>query len=546
MAAVTVSADNNRRAVATQATDAGTWGNDGGGGGVSDEPDLLYQGTTAQSRKVSTTWLGRSYADSATTDMTAADRQHVLFKINVTNYGALVARTTPGAAVKVGSSSADYYEYQLFGSTEYPAAGGFQFVPIDPNISGYRDATTGTPALTAVDYYSFGADFSATSKSENVIIDAIDVGRGLKLTGGDGADPDGVWQDFIDADEGTTTNRWGYVRTLQGIMFVNGELAIGENTSETAVATIFQDTTGQVLVWENGRVSTGFHRFRVNLGNATTDIDITGATFDSVGEKNNSVGGLYTTTEDSRLVVEASGTSGAANFIGCTFKNLSDMTLTSACTLDGSSVETETMTQGSADIVDSVITTTSIANAATLSDPTFGTTTGLRDTEFVQGGAGHAMELDTATTYNLQNIVFTDYNASNNQADSMIFINLASGNITLNIDGGTTPSYRLPGGSTAVVTINNSVNVIFNDHDTSSRLYIEATSTVGSVTTGDELVNAIMSTDPYTYVHNYEGDLTFLFRIRKASSSPYYRTVSGTGTITSAGFSFNVVQILDE
>ena len=58
--AVTVAADNARRAVATIATDAGTWGNDGGGGGVSDEPDIVYQGTTAQSRKVSTTPIGRA------------------------------------------------------------------------------------------------------------------------------------------------------------------------------------------------------------------------------------------------------------------------------------------------------------------------------------------------------------------------------------------------------------------------------------------------------------------------------------------------------
>lgn len=464
MAAVVVAADNNRRAVATAATDAGTWGNDGGGGGVSDEPDLLYQGTTAQSRKVSTSWLGRSYDDNVTTDMTVAGREHVIFKINVTNYGALVARTAPGAAVKIGSGSAAYYEYQLFGSAEYPAAGGFQFVPIDPNISGYRDATIGSPVLTAVDYFSFGADFSATSKSENVIIDAIDIGRGLKLTGGDGADTDGVWDDFISADEGTTTNRWGYVRTLDGIMFCIGELSIGENTSETAVATVFQDATGQVLVWENGRVSAGFHRFRVNLGNAATDIDITGATFDSVGESSNTVGGLYTATgEDTRLAVEATGTSGDAKFIGCAFKNLSDMTLTSAVTLDDCDVTTASMTMSGAEIFDSVIRTTSAANAAALTDPTFGTTTDLRNTEFVQAGSGHALELNsgnTSPTYTLSGVTFTGYAGSDGSAgNEAIYVSDTTGTVTLNIVGGSTPSIRTAG---ATVAVNNSRTVTFN------------------------------------------------------------------------------------
>ena len=74
---------------------------------------------------------------------------------------------------------------------------------------------------------------------------------------------------------------------------------------------------------------------------------------------------------------------------------------------------------------------------------------------------------------------------------------------------------------------------------------IEATDSVGSVTDGDALVNAV-ATDPYTYVHNYEGDLTFLWRVRNASGSPVYKTAEGTGTITSSGATINVTQNIDE
>lgn len=462
MATVTVSADNNRRAVATIATDGGTWGNDGGGGGVSDEPDIVYQGSTAQSRKVSTSRIGRQYDDNATTDLTAADRRHVIFKINITNYAALLSRTSPAAGLKIGSASTAYYEYYVFGNDNYPVLGGWQILAISPNVSGYRNATTGSPSLTAADYYSFLADFSATSKSENLIIDAIDVGRGLKLTGGDGADPDGDFDDFITTDEGTSGNRWGYVTTRSGIMYVVGELAIGENTSETAVATVFQDTTGQVLVWENGYVESGFHRFRVNLGSATTDVDITGATFDSVGKDNNDADRGYTTTEDSRLDVTVTGTSGDCKFIQCTFKNLGSMDLTSATTLDTCDAQMEDMTMSGAEIFDSVIRTTSAANVATLTDPTFGTSTDLRDTEFIQEGSGHAIELDTAGTYDFPNLTWTGYGADTSSS-AAVFISATTGAVTINYTGGNTPTYRRPTGPAP--TIQTSVTVTVNVKD---------------------------------------------------------------------------------
>ena len=91
----------------------------------------------------------------------------------------------------------------------YPAVGGFQFVLIDPNIAAYRDATQGSPALGAIDYYGFYIDMtgSGSIKTENAIHDILsylDVGTGLTLTG---TSPDGVFQNFIDFDPGDETVR---------------------------------------------------------------------------------------------------------------------------------------------------------------------------------------------------------------------------------------------------------------------------------------------------------------------------------------------------
>lgn len=539
MAAVTVAADNTRVAEATITLDSGTWGNDGGGGGVADEPDIVYQGTTSQSRKVGSSPIGRQYTHSGTVDMTAADTSHWLAKINATNYGALNTRATPAFYVKVGQSGA-FHEFYLFGSDNYPAKGGWQIVPISPNVSGYRDVA-GSPTLTAVDYWSLVGDFTGTSKSENLVIDAIDVGRGLKLTGGDGADPDGVFSDFVDFDEGTTGNRYGYVTSESGIIFALGELAIGEDASETAVATVFQDATGAVLVYGNGLVETGFHRLRFNLGNATTDIDITGATFDSTGQANNDADRGYTTTEDSRLVVEATGTSGALDLVGCTIKNTASVTLTSACTLDSCDVETADLTQSSAHIFDGVIRTTSAANVAVIDDPTFGTSTGLHDLEFIQTGAGHAIEITAAGTYDFQDLTFTGYNASDGQPDSAVYCSAGSGTITINVNGtGNAPSVRAPGMTINVVTGVRTVTVTASTNTgtaiSSATVFLAATATTG-VLPVDASVTIANSGTTATVTHTSHGLATGdKVNIEGASfienNGVFTITVTGTNTYT--------------
>lgn len=539
MVAVAVAADNNRRAVATIATDAGTWGNDGGGGGVSDEPDIVYQGTTAQSRKVSGSRIGRSYTDTAGQDLTATDRRHVVFKVNATNYNALQARTTPAMGVKIGSGSGAYYEYYIFGNDNYPALGGWQILAISPNVSGYRNATSGSPTLTSVLYYSLLAAFSSTSKSENLVIDAIDIGRGLKLTGGDGASTDGVFADFIASDPNTSANRWGYVTTgpLGKVMFVVGELSIGENTSETAVATVFQDATNQVLIWGNGLVETGFHRFRMNLGNATTDIDITGATFDSAGKDNNDGDRGYTTTEDSRLVVEATGTAGAANLIGCVIKNTAQITLTSAVTLDSCDAQTELLTQSAAEIFDSIIRTTSASGVATLQDPTFGTTTDLRNTEFIQEGAGHAIEIDTVGTYDLTGLLFTGYGADATNS-AAIYVSAGSGTVTLNISGGDTPTVRTAG---ATVVINNTVTLQLDNVVVGSQCAIYALAG-GPETVGTQLMNETAVSATVTEAYDFTSNQPVEIRVRKSSTAPKYRPYNAQGTITANGLQVTVSQ----
>jgi hypothetical protein len=141
---------------------------------------------------------------------------------------------------------------------------------------------------------------------------------------------------------------------------------------------------------------------------------------------------------------------------GAIRKNYEKIEFTSVCDVHDVDIQCEDLVQNSADIYDSIIRTTSLTSVATLVTPTFGTTTDLRDSEFIQEGAGHAIELATVGgTYNMQSLVFTGYGADASDS-AALDITAASGTTTLNLSSMATPTYKTAG---ATVVVNNPVTV---------------------------------------------------------------------------------------
>jgi hypothetical protein len=569
MAVVAVTANVTRVAEAEIIPDTGTWGNDGGGGGVADETDVVYQGTRSQSRKVGTSAIGRSYTHGSGIDMdgTPASTAHYIAKIAATNYGILSTRATPALHMKIGSSSANYDTYYLYGSDNYPAKGGFQIIAIAPSVSGYRDATTATaPTRSAILYWSLLGDFTTTSKAENVIIDAIDVGLGLGLVGGDGASTDGVFQDFVDADEGTVGNRWGFVFTEGPVLFVTGQLAIGQTGSGTSTLTVFQDS-GVTLVWTNGLVTTGFHRLLVDLATTSTDIDMTNCSLQSQGQENNDGDRGYTTTEDSRPILEVTGTSGAFNMTGCVVDNFASMILNASCSL------VDCVISNSGDI--------DLGTGATLSNATLSGYTGAADTSqllwdntndpngeldnltITKGTAAHhAIEFGTTAplTITVTGWTTSGFNASNAQNDSTFYVARTTGDVTINVIGGTGNfSYKSAGANVTIVldpvTTLISVKDDQNDPLQNARVLVEASDATGDLPY-DVTVTITRSGSTASVSHTSHGmangDLVAIrfadqpeyngvFTISNVSANAYDYTVSGTpatpatGTIKATG-----------
>ncbi|MBT8213373.1 MAG: hypothetical protein KJN71_09520 [Acidimicrobiia bacterium] len=569
MATVVVEAHNNRIEDAETVTG---WTNISGGGGIAVETDIVYQASGAASRKVSTSFIGRGFLDGSTWDFTAARRDHWIAKINVTNYSALQARSTPTLALRIGNSATVYYDFYPYGTPGsadgYPITGGWQFVAIDPSVASYRAATGGGgPTLTAIDYFGIVADLSAGSKAENVVIDAIDCGVGLHMTAGDGASADGTYDDFVSYDEGTASKRFGYVSTRGGIIYVLGGLFIGQsgdevvsstsNVAPVSAVTEFTDS-GQTLVWQNGYMSTGFNRHVVDLATSGTVIDLDGITYISTGAKDNTWDGREPTspTEDTRTEWETIGTTGTLTMDGCRLVNFSDVILTSAATLTGCDIQTETLTQGSADIEgDSIIRTTSVGDAATITNPTFGTATGINNTEFIQEGAGHAVQITgTTQTITLTNVTWTGYGANDTSSSAIEFT--GTGPHTVNWSGGTAPTIQDNGQTVSVV---NSVAVAVTCLDaddltaiSGARVIVTAASggdlpfedtvtiaTSGTTATVTHTGHGLVSNDKVVIKGANEEELLGINQITVTGANTYTYTITsiggdpGTGTITS-------------
>jgi hypothetical protein len=454
MAAVTIAPNNTRVEDAEAATG---WSSRGGGAGGVAEAILTYQGTNIFNRKVtSSTGAGFEYdpvADGGSAqDMTTAALAHWMVKVIVTDAGDL--RGNDGLRMIIGDGTNEY-AFIVAGTDavknaydQYLLRTSHIIIPVNPNISGYRDGThsSGTVTLTAVDQFGVDAEFiTGSAKAENVGVDAIDLGTGLTLTRGDGVDTNGTWQDFVDADEGTINNRWGYASSLYSavnVMF--GQLTIGDSAGTNA--TEFSGGINEINLWPDGLYAAGFSNVTAYLNNASDVIDDKG-THTSLGTTN---------VQDTRLDWTWSGTSGTGT-ASHKITGARNYTLTSAVTLDGADIEIVDLTQASGTIQNSIVRTNSASGVAVLDDLTIGNIT---DTQFIQSstGVGHAIEITSPGTYSFSGLTFTGYGA--NGSNSAAIYNNSGGSVTINVSGGgNTPTYR--NGTSASTTVNNNISVTF-------------------------------------------------------------------------------------
>jgi hypothetical protein len=454
-------------------------------------------------------------------DYTAAANRLWYCKIYVAD--AFDVNTTYGVEVSIGSADqSNYHEYNIAGSganltvySTYPAQGGYIITCIDPTIDTWAEVidSGGTTDQTALLWYGLGAQFqNGNAKSENVAMDAIDYGTGLTLLNGTGADPEGSYVSYVTADQDDIDKRWGAAIGSGNAVTLRGVMTAGSS----GTATEFLDETS-VVTFPDGYHSRGLFGVNMNIENASS-ILADGALLIGEGTRNGA------DANDTRPDYTVTGTAGSFEFYG-TMRNFRDVIFTAGNDVHNADIEAHLLTQNSADIYTSIIRTNQLTQVATLQDPTFGTTTDLYDTAFVQSGVGHAIEIDTPGTYDFNDLVFSGYGGTpgtnltpTSGANDAAIFNSSGGLVTINVVGGNEPSVR--NNAVSTTQVNSNVNVTFTVQDTATDPIEDAVVAVYNSTTDAVLSNELTDVNGESSF-SVGADTPFYARIRLS-------TVGGT------------------
>jgi len=412
----------------------------GGGAGGGANTEIFIQGNQSAGRKQSNTtdhgfWLTVTSADISGAGV------HTGIWINHIHY-AVVTKLQP----LLGSTTANWHGH-TFPISTYPAAGGWVRIWID--VSRTPEETAGTFSKAGLTQVGIRASLPAVGgNAPNLIMDASDfTTTGLLLTG-----TAGVFQDFVTADEGNGTNKYGVVVTNSGVIFCLARLTLG-----SASSLVFSDSGFVVVFPDQSLVASTFMGITADLQHASTSVTWTNGVVQSAG------------TVKGDLVV--TGTSGSFTVSGSTLSALRAVTLTSACTVTGSSfVGCGTITTGGATLTNCTVDNSTASSAVIVASPANAEL--ISNTDFISDGTGHGIEIGgTATDMTLSGVTFTGYGADDT-TDAAIYVNIASGSMIISIaDEGSTPSIRTAG---ATVTVQNAVTVKVTAKDADTLVAVQS------------------------------------------------------------------------
>jgi hypothetical protein len=224
--------------------------------------------------------------------------------------------------------------------------------------------------------------------------------------------------------------------------------------------------------------------------------------------------------------------SAVIDFSGTTVVN-GTVTLRSTVTLDNMTfINCPTFTQNSATLTNCSFIDTKVSSASP------GDADNISDSSFTSSGTGHGIEISgTAANMTLDGVTFTGYAASDGSTgNEAIYVNIATGSMTISITGGgSTPSIRTAG---ATVTVQNAVTVQVTVKDAtaltlieSARVLLEADSVATGTHTGSN--NASTLTDS---TKSFTTDALVNYRI--------YNTTDGSDGLITANTATTITATL--
>ena len=492
------------------------------------------------------------------TDARAArtNKQRVAIRYNYTPGVDFTPASTGTGTLKYPSGN--IYHWGLFlaaGALFTKANGGFQIYASDGtnvsywNVAGsdtydggffkWATSTLNTPSETSgtaanlgnITFIGLVTDVGgATTRFDNFVADALDVGFGLTFDGT--TTTDALFTEAAAIDNATAE---GILQNFGGVIYSQGNLEFsGTSQTSDTESLIFRDSLNGAYTYTLDITGTVvFNNSQVSAEGAVDyDFDSSAATAFTMGG-----GGLYkfkTLTLGAGQAInnatfQDGGTSTiSADLTGCTVNKCGQVSLlavSNGCNFTDSSGT-------SAAVVDDL---------AKLSAGTFKSI-----------GTGHAVELTSIGGGSMDwSCTTTGYDAGvsgspvtpTSTGNEDIYISATTGTITINVvDGATIPSIRSEG---AVVNVVAGLSAFVLTGVVSGSALVVKALAGGSLTAGEIMIGPlVVTTDPYN-APSQVADQPFALTLANASGSPKYVRIDENGN-TGSGYSRNFEQVLDE
>ena len=413
-------------------------------------------------------------------------------------YGAPTAIATKalgGFMVLIGHTDADFDVWYTGGIDfgKYPYGGWFNSA-VDPTVT--PDTTVGTP--TSLQFIGSAVNATAAiSKGTPHSVDILRYGRcEARFTDGDLGNGYCTFAGFAALNDASTA-RWGLLQAIDGGYLWKGLMTLGYGT-----AVDFRDSNASILIDNTTKAGPNFSKIEVRQ--AGSRVDWTNISFTALGTTSK---GLFEMIDNADV-----------NILNCQFVDMSTFIFMSnasvlttifrrcaqitapGCNMSGSQVLEPTVVADASAVVWDVAT-----------DPDGS----LDDMTFSKGAlAHHALELGTTSPTNvtLRGVTMSGFNASNGQNDSAIYVARDTGDVTINVVGGTGNfSYKTAGANVTIVV--DPVTVEFTVKDITTSTEIAGARVLVAVADGvnfpfEDSVTLVRSVSTATVTHAGHGMVT--------------------------------------
>lgn len=249
MATPTLATTNFTRVNACDSTTG--WSNLGGGPGVSVNNDVFIQNSASLGRRIDNGTGGFALDLGVGNELDfsvggANEGDHIFFWVNILQpsliNGMWLRLSKDASAPNAGNS----LDYEIFPANPYN--GGWFRAVVDPRTTPAVENGSVNHEdfyITDIRWIGFYFDMgNVGGTSPNCNIDAIDIGRGLIVTGGSTTDK--ITWDDIETVSTSDSNAYGLIEKKYGVFFLKGEWQFGDASNNC----YFEDTD-QTIVWES-------------------------------------------------------------------------------------------------------------------------------------------------------------------------------------------------------------------------------------------------------------------------------------------------------